>query len=72
MAKVQPAVISAGFCEHASKRSDVNMAEMVNEAVEDCLNKAESIEWKDIDCVIMVICPPLRVLICQNYGCQII
>ena len=52
MAKVQPAVISVGFCEHASKRSDVNMAEMVNEAVEDCLSNAESVEWKDIDCVI--------------------
>ena len=52
MAKVQPAVISVGFCEHASKRSDVNMAELVNEAVEDCISKAESVEWKDIDCVI--------------------
>ncbi|TFG22566.1 MAG: thiolase domain-containing protein [Promethearchaeota archaeon] len=52
MANVQPAVISAGFCEHASKRSDVNMAELVNEAVEDCLNKAGSVEWKDIDYVI--------------------
>ncbi|MFX0187599.1 MAG: hypothetical protein ACFE8A_07685 [Candidatus Hodarchaeota archaeon] len=52
MAKVQPAVISCGFCEHASKRSDVNMAELVNEAVEDCLSKAESVEWNDIDCVI--------------------
>ena len=50
-AKVQPAIISAGFCEHASKRSDVNMAEMVNEAVEDTINKA-GIEWKDIDCII--------------------
>ncbi|MFO8017409.1 MAG: hypothetical protein R6U96_02140 [Promethearchaeia archaeon] len=52
MEKIQPAVISCGFCEHASKRSDVNMAEMVNEAVEDCLEKADSVEWKDIDCVI--------------------
>jgi len=50
-AKVQPAIISAGFCEHASKRSDVNMAEMVNEAVEDTITKA-GIEWKDIDCII--------------------
>lgn len=50
-AKVQPAIISAGFCEHASKRSDVNMAEMVNEAVEDAITKA-GIEWNDIDCVI--------------------
>ena len=50
-AKVQPAIISAGFCEHASKRSDVNMAELVNEAVEDTITKA-GIEWKDIDCVI--------------------
>lgn len=52
MEKIQPAVISCGFCEHASKRSDVNMAELVYEAVDDCITKADSIEWKDIDCVI--------------------
>ncbi len=33
----QVAIVSAGFCEHASKRSDVNMAEMINEAVSNCL-----------------------------------
>ena len=49
--KVQPAVISCGFSEHASKRSDVNMAELVNEAIEDCITKA-NIDWKDIDAVI--------------------
>ena len=52
MAKVQPAMVSAGFCEHASKRTDVNMAELVNEAIVDCLEKAGSVDWKDIDCVI--------------------
>lgn len=36
----QVAIVGAGFCEHASKRSDVNMAEMVNEAVQDCLKNA--------------------------------
>ncbi len=43
----QVAVVSAGFCEHASKRSDVNMAELVNEAVHNCLNNANC----DIDAV---------------------
>ncbi|MGQ4874659.1 MAG: thiolase C-terminal domain-containing protein [Promethearchaeia archaeon] len=52
MAKVQPAFVSGGFCEHASKRSDVNMAELVNEAIQDCLKKVPSLEWKDIDCII--------------------
>lgn len=51
MAKVQPAIIGVGFCEHAAKRSDVNMAEMVNEAVEDTLTKS-GIDWKDVDCVV--------------------
>ncbi|MHA1293782.1 MAG: thiolase C-terminal domain-containing protein [Promethearchaeota archaeon] len=45
----QVCVISAGFSEHASKRSDVNMPEMVNEAIEDCLKKVPSLEVKDID-----------------------
>jgi acetyl-CoA C-acetyltransferase len=36
----QVAIAGAGFCEHASKRSDVNMAEMVHEAVENCLKNA--------------------------------
>ena len=49
--KVQPAIISCGFSEHASKRSDVNMAELVNEAIEDCIKKA-NIDWKDIDAVV--------------------
>ncbi len=49
--KVQPAVISCGYSEHASKRTDVNMAELVNEAIEDCISKA-GIEWKDIDAVV--------------------
>ncbi len=52
MAKVQPAIISCGYSEHASKRSDVNMAELVNEAIVDCLKKAESVEMKDIDCIV--------------------
>jgi acetyl-CoA C-acetyltransferase len=45
----QVAIVSAGFSEHASKRSDVNMAELVSEAIEDCLKKVPSIEIKDID-----------------------
>ncbi len=45
----QVAIISAGFSEHASKRSDVNMAELVNEAVNDCLKKVPSLSIKDID-----------------------
>ena len=51
MAKVQPAIISCGFSEHASKRSDVNMAELVNEAVENSIEMA-NIDWKDIDLII--------------------
>ncbi|MFX1344917.1 MAG: hypothetical protein ACFFAI_07395 [Promethearchaeota archaeon] len=45
----QVAIISAGFSEHASKRSDVNMAELVSEAVNDCLKKVPSLSIKDID-----------------------
>ena len=45
----QVCVASAGFCEHASKRSDVNMPEMVSEAIADCLAKVPSIGIEDID-----------------------
>jgi len=45
----QTCVISAGFSEHASKRSDVSMPEMVSEAIEDCLKKVPGLELKDID-----------------------
>ncbi len=45
----QVAIASAGFSEHASKRSDVNMAELVSEAVEDCLKNAPGVEFEDID-----------------------
>src|SRR5271157_1257386 len=47
----QVAIVGAGYCEHASKRSDVNMAEMVNEAVQDCLKNCNC-EFKDIDAVV--------------------
>ncbi|KKN07326.1 hypothetical protein LCGC14_1068230 [marine sediment metagenome] len=45
----QVAIISAGFSEHASKRSDVNMAELVSEAVENCLKNVPSIGLQEID-----------------------
>ncbi len=45
----QVAIISAGFSEHASKRSDVSMPELISEAIEDCLKKVPSLELKDID-----------------------
>jgi acetyl-CoA acetyltransferase len=45
----QVAIVSAGFSEHASKRSDVNIAELVSEAVKDCLKKVPSISFDDID-----------------------
>ena len=48
----QSAVISAGFCEHAVRRSDVSMPEMVSEAIEDCLKKAPGVGFDDIDMVI--------------------
>lgn len=48
---VQPVIVSAGFSEHASKRSDVNMAELINEAIEDALNKCNC-TIDDIDCII--------------------
>jgi acetyl-CoA C-acetyltransferase len=45
----QVAIVSAGFSEHASKRSDVSMPELVNEAIMDCLKKAPSVGFEDID-----------------------
>lgn len=45
----QVAIASAGFSEHASKRSDVSMPELVSEAIEDCLDKVPSLELDDID-----------------------
>ncbi len=45
----QVCIASAGFSEHASKRSDVNMPELVSEAIEDCLKRVPSLEIKDID-----------------------
>jgi len=45
----QVCVASAGFSEHASKRSDVSMPELINEAIEDCLKKVPGLELKDID-----------------------
>ncbi|MHA1196614.1 MAG: thiolase C-terminal domain-containing protein [Promethearchaeota archaeon] len=45
----QVAIISAGFSEHASKRSDVSMPELVREAIDDCLKKVPGLEIKDID-----------------------
>jgi len=46
----QVAIVSAGFSEHASKRSDVSMPELVNEAIMDCLKKVPSVDPnKDID-----------------------
>jgi len=45
----QVAIVSAGFSEHASKRSDVNIVELVSEAVKDCLKNAPSVSFEDID-----------------------
>ncbi|TFG27871.1 MAG: thiolase domain-containing protein [Promethearchaeota archaeon] len=45
----QVAVVSAGFSEHASKRSDVSMPELVNEAIMNCLKKVPSVSLEDID-----------------------
>lgn len=45
----QVAIVSAGFSEHASKRSDVSMPELVHEAIEDCLKKIPSVGIEDID-----------------------
>ena len=52
MAKVQPAIVGVGYCEHASKRSDVNMAEMVNLSINNLFETTPTVDWKDIDCVI--------------------
>ncbi|MHA2282112.1 MAG: thiolase C-terminal domain-containing protein [Promethearchaeota archaeon] len=45
----QVAIVSAGFSEHSSKRSDVNIAELVSEAITDCLKNAPSVDFEDID-----------------------
>ena len=45
----QVCIASAGFSEHASKRSDVSMPELISEAIKDCLKNAPSIEINDID-----------------------
>ncbi|MGM0470553.1 MAG: hypothetical protein ACQERB_17365, partial [Promethearchaeati archaeon] len=45
----QVAIASAGFSEHASKRSDVSMPELAQEAIEDCLKKVPSVDLDDID-----------------------
>ncbi len=45
----QVAIVSAGFSEHASKRSDVNMPELVSEAIENCFKNAPNIGFDDID-----------------------
>jgi acetyl-CoA C-acetyltransferase len=49
MSKRDVCVVSAGFSEHASKRSDVSMPELIHEAVEDCLKNAPSVGMEDID-----------------------
>jgi acetyl-CoA C-acetyltransferase len=45
----QVAIVSAGFSEHASKRSDVSMPELISEAIQDCLKNAPGIGFEDID-----------------------
>ncbi|MHA2399737.1 MAG: thiolase C-terminal domain-containing protein [Promethearchaeota archaeon] len=45
----QVAIASAGYSEHASKRSDVNIVELVSEAVQDCLKNAPSVTIGDVD-----------------------
>ncbi len=45
----QVAVVSAGFSEHASKRTDVSMPELVSEAILDCLKNVPSVGIEDID-----------------------
>ena len=45
----QVCIASAGFSEHASKRSDVSMPELVSEAIEDCLKGVPSVSINDID-----------------------
>ena len=48
----QVCVASAGFSEHASRRSDVSMPELVSEAVKDCLDKVPGMGIEDIDAVV--------------------
>ncbi len=45
----QVCIAAAGFSEHASRRWDVSMPELVSEAIEDCLKKVPSVDIKDID-----------------------
>ena len=45
----QVCIASAGFSEHASKRSDVSMPELVSEAIENCLKNVPSVDINDID-----------------------
>jgi len=45
----QVAIVSAGFSEHSYKRSDVKIAELVSEAINDCLRNAPSVGFEDID-----------------------
>jgi acetyl-CoA C-acetyltransferase len=45
----QVAIVSAGFSEHASKRTDVSMPELVSEAILDCLKNVPSVGIEDID-----------------------
>ncbi len=47
----QAAIVGAGYCEHAVRRSDVNMAEMVREAIENCLKNC-NMEFKDVDAIV--------------------
>ena len=45
----QVAIVSAGYSEHASQRSDVSIVELVNEAVQDCLKNVPGVGFDDID-----------------------
>lgn len=50
---VQPAIVGVGYSKHASKRTDVNMGELVNESIENCLEMTEGkVKIEDIDCII--------------------
>jgi len=48
----QVCIASAGFCEHASRRTDVNMPEMVSEAIKDCLDKVPGMGIEDVDAIV--------------------
>jgi len=48
----QVAIISAGFAQHAARRPDVSMPELVGEAISDCLSKVPSVEIGDIDAIV--------------------